>query len=205
MRDPAEVARVEARGDAELVILSQQGDAEAFGQLARRWQAALFHFARRLLGNGDDARDVCQETLLRAYQNLPRLRDPAKFKAWVHLITLNLCRDRLRSPRARVESEAFEEETIGDAGRFAPPVTPVRVVDGARLAEALNAVLARISPEQRAAILLREYQGFTTEEIAEMTGVPTATVRTRIFYGFRAVRQLLLERGIDAAGFNGRA
>jgi RNA polymerase sigma-70 factor (ECF subfamily) len=195
---------VEARGDAELVVLSQQGDAEAFGQLARRWQTALFHFARRLLGNGDDARDVCQETLLRAYQNLPRLRDPAKFKAWVHLITLNLCRDRLRSPRARVESEAYEEETIGDAGRFARPDTPERVVDGTRLAEALGGVLARISPEQRAAILLREYQGFTTEEIAEMTGVPTATVRTRIFYGFRAVRQLLLERGIDAGGFDGR-
>jgi RNA polymerase sigma-70 factor (ECF subfamily) len=196
---------VEARGDAELVVLSQQGDAEAFGQLARRWQAALFHFARRLLGNGDDARDVCQETLLRAYQNLPRLRDPAKFKAWIHLITLNLCRDRMRSPRARIETQAYEEETIGDARRFVPPATPERVVDGTRLAEALGGVLARISPEQRAAILLREYQGFTTEEIAEMTGVPTATVRTRIFYGFRAVRQLLLERGIDAAGFNGRA
>lgn len=205
MRDPAEVARVEARGDAELVVLSQQGDAEAFGQLARRWQAALFHFARRLLGNGDDARDVCQETLLRAYQNLPRLRDPAKFKPWVHLITLNLCRDRMRSPRARIESEAYEEETIGETRRFTRPATPERVVDGARLAEALGGVLARISPEQRAAILLREYQGFTTEEIAEMTGVPTATVRTRIFYGFRAVRQLLLEQGIDAAGFDGRA
>lgn len=196
---------MEARGDAELVILSQQGDAEAFGLLARRWQAALFHFARRLLGNGDDARDVCQEALLRAYQNLPRLRDPAKFKSWVHLITLNLCRDRMRSPRVRIESEALEEETIGRAARAASPATPVRVVDAARLAEALNGVLARISPEQRAAILLREYQGFTTEEIAEMTGVPTATVRTRIFYGFRAVRQLLLEQGIDAAGFDGRA
>ena len=196
---------MEARGDAELVVLSQQGDAEAFGQLARRWQAALFQFARRLLGNGDDARDVCQEALLRAYENLPRLRDPAKFKAWVHLIALNLCRDRLRSPRSRIESATYEEGAIGGTRIATPPATPDRVVDRSRLAEALGEVLARISPEQRAAILLREFQGFTTEEIAEMTGVPTATVRTRIFYGFRAVRQMLQERGIDAAGFDARS
>jgi RNA polymerase sigma-70 factor, ECF subfamily len=183
---------LEARTDAELVVLSQKGDAEAFNELARHWQAALYRFTRRLLGDGEEARDVCQVTLLRAYQNLPRLRDPAKFKAWVHLIALNLCRDQRRSPRARFETEPFEEGASGAAG-------PERALDRARLAETLDGVLARVSAEQRAAIVLREYQGFSTEEIAEMTGVPAATVRTRIFYGLKAVRAMLRERGIEGA------
>jgi RNA polymerase sigma-70 factor (ECF subfamily) len=202
MRDVAEGNGLEPRADAELVVLSQGGDAEAFNELARHWQGALYRFARRLLGDGEEARDVCQTALLRAYQNLDRLRDPAKFKPWVHLIALNLCRDHRRSPRARLETEPFEESewgaTPGTAG-------PERALDRARLAETLDAVLARVSSEQRTAILLREYQGFTTEEIAEMTGVPAATVRTRIFYGLKAVRGMLRERGIDSADLGTRS
>ena len=202
---------MESRADAELVVLSQRGDRDAFNQLARRWQSGLFHFTRRMLGNGEDARDICQEALLRAYVNLPRLRDPAKFKAWIHLIAINLCRDRHRSARSRIGTETYEEggseeiRIVEGAVRLAAPIAaPDLAAERSQLSEVLSEMLARISPEQRTAILLREYQGFTTDEIAEITGVPTATVRTRIFYGLKAVRRMLQEHGIDRASYAGR-
>ena len=95
--------------DAELVTLTQRGNLQAFNSLAQKWDASLYRFARRFLGNDEDARDVCQEALVKAYLNINRLRDPAKFKSWVHHIALNLCRDRSRSARVRHETASYEE------------------------------------------------------------------------------------------------
>jgi RNA polymerase sigma-70 factor (ECF subfamily) len=186
--------------DAELVSLSQQGSMDAFNSLARKWDANLYRFVRRMLGNEEDARDICQEALVKAYVNIGRLRDPSKFRAWLHHIALNLCRDWYRSPKARVRPQSYEEghpveqwvvEEVGN------PSAPDQVVERAGTAEMLRDLLEKISDEQRTAILLREYQGFTSEEIAQITGVPAATVRTRIFYGLRSIRKMLRQRGID--------
>ena len=88
------------------------------------------------------------------------------------------------------------------------PVALEAACDGGRthgeqisLSRVLEEALDRIPPEQRSAILLREYHGFTSEEIGEIAGVPAATVRTRIYYGLRSMRRALAERGIDSPGF----
>src|SRR5262249_49946045 len=143
---------------------------------------------------------VCQEAFLKAYKNIRGLREGSKFKSWVHHITLNLCRDRFRSPRERIETSPFEE--LGpEESRFV-----VERSGGARshaertgLVRAVEEVLSALPAEQRDAILLREYHGFNSEEIGEITGVPAATVRSRIFYGLRAARRMLEERGIAQA------
>ena len=185
--------------DAELVALTQRGNLQAFNSLAQKWDASLYRFARRFLGNDEDARDVCQEALVKAYLNINRLRDPAKFKSWVHHIALNLCRDRSRSARARRETTGYDETVVPN------PDTIRRLAEGtdreayrAVLGEVLEDVMSRLSDEQRTAILLREYHGFTSEEIGEMMGVPATTVRTRIYYGLKSVRRMLNERSIDA-------
>jgi RNA polymerase sigma-70 factor (ECF subfamily) len=187
--------------DAELVALSQQGNLQAFNDLAHRWDGSLFRFARRTLGDDEEARDVCQEALTKAYLNIGRLRDPAKFKSWVHHIALNLCRDRFRSPRHRAAKSGYEE---GEAGEM----QMVEAMGNARTGEReerrvlmgrlLEGVMERLPEEQRTAILLREYQGFTSEEIGEITGVPATTVRTRIFYGLKTLRKALNERGVTS-------
>jgi RNA polymerase sigma-70 factor (ECF subfamily) len=186
--------------DAELVALAQEGDMEAYNSLVRRWDPSLYRFARRLLGNDEDARDVSQEALVKAYLNIRRLRDPGKFKSWVHHIVLNLCRDRYRSPRSRAVTEAYEEGQPGELTMVTEgPVMAGPDVSAHRsgLSEILESALDRLPPEQRTAILLREYQGLNSEEIAEVTGVPAATVRTRIFYGLKTVRRILREMGIE--------
>jgi RNA polymerase sigma-70 factor (ECF subfamily) len=182
--------------DAELVTLTQSGNLQAFNSLAQKWDASLYRFARRFLGNDEDAREVCQEALVKAYLNINRLRDPAKFKSWVHHIALNLCRDRSRSARVRRETVSYEEAVAAADTVRNPASDADREAYRTVLAEVLDDVMGRLSDEQRTAILLREYHGFTSEEIGEMTGVPATTVRTRIYYGLKSVRRMLNERGI---------
>lgn len=188
--------------DAELAALCKEGNLQAFNRLARRWEGPLFLFVRRMVGNDEDARDACQDTFLKAYQNIGRLRDPAKFKAWLHHIALNLCRDRGRAAKHRLaqpyEEGLHEDET---APRYTGRMEETdRAAERSSLAGLLGEVLGRLPEEQRTAIVLREYQGFTTAEIAEITGVPRATVRTRIFYGMKGLRRFLGQKGFaDAA------
>lgn len=187
-----------AMTDEQLVALSQQGDLEAFNQLAERWQASVYRFVRRTVGNPDEARDLCQEALTKAYQNIERLRDGAKFKSWVHHIALNLCRDRFRTTRSRTELRSLDEFSAEElaATSEAGEAPPDQMVTRASLQDLLSAALERLPAEQRTAIVLREYHGFNSEEIGDMTGVPAATVRTRIFYGLKSLRRTLEERGI---------
>lgn len=184
--------------DAELAIRSQGGDREAFGVLAERWHSKIFRFLQRLLGNEHDARDACQEAFLRAFVNISGLRQPEHFKTWMHQIALNLCRDRARSARGSSLREVELDEATASRTPSAEP-SPLDLAGQRDLARLLSASLARLPVEQRTAIVLREYQGFTSTEISTITGVPAATVRGRIFYGLKAMRRLLNEQGVDFA------
>ncbi len=190
--------------DAQLAVLSQRGDRQAFGCLVRRWDGRLFRFLLRLLGNEEEARDACQDALLRAYLNIGKLRRPENFKAWIHQIALNLCRDRNRSTKGRTVVALHEAAGDGGEGQemTATQATPLEQAEQADLAAVLRRVLADLPLEQRTAILLRELQGFTAAEIARTTGVPAATVRSRIFYGLKAMRRMLPEHGVTAAHLN---
>jgi len=194
---------LESRPDEQLVALTQQGDTGAFNRLAGRVESSVYRFVLRTLGDREDARDVCQDALLKAYQNIGRLRDGSKFRAWVHHIALNLCRDRFRSPSRQREvrpadlSDASSGELEGSALDQADPSEQHLRTQRFPLVRAIEEALGLLPSEQRVAILLREYHGFTSEEIGEITGVPAATVRTRIFYGLRALRQSLRVQDIE--------
>lgn len=193
---------MELLSDEELVRLTQAGDASAFNRLAARWEGSLYRFVRRVLGNSEDARDVCQEAFVKAYQNLPRLREGAKFKSWVHHIALNLCRDRFRSVKSRGETVSLDDAPRDVEAR---PVGERWHADAAAVAGNLQAVLESlldaIPAEQKTCLLLREAHGFNSQEIADITGVPAATVRTRIFYGLKAVRRAAEARGLTVEDF----
>lgn len=199
---PPETA--DALTDQELIDLVHAGDATAFNRLTERWESTLYRFIRRVMGNPDDARDVCQEALLKAWVHLPRLREASRFKSWLHYIALNLCRDRFRSRKSRGVSQTYEE-----AGATALPAdvtrphhwSTQRTTERASLRDLMEEVLGTLPVEQRTAIVLREFQGFTSDEIAQITGVPSATVRSRIFYGFKTLRRTLRDRGITEDNF----
>src|SRR5882672_4715892 len=85
--------------DEELVARSIRGDADSFNELILRWERPIYALAYRTIGREEDARDVCQETFLRAFRGLPRFRGQAKFSSWLYRIALNLCRDWIRRQR----------------------------------------------------------------------------------------------------------
>ncbi len=184
--------------DEQLVTLTQQGNVRAFNSLSARWESSLYRFAFRTLGNSEDARDVCQDALLKAYTNIRRLREGSKFKSWVHHIALNLCRDRFRGSAGKAQTRSFEEQGVDEA-RFAIETGVREDPEKSTLVRAVEQALAVLPREQRDAIILREYHGFTSEEIGEITGVPAATVRSRIFYGLRSARETLRRRGFAQA------
>jgi RNA polymerase sigma-70 factor (ECF subfamily) len=191
---------LETLSDEQLVMLTQEGNLEAFNKLTTRWEESLYRFALRVLGNQEDARDICQEALVKAYVNIGRLRDGRKFKAWLHHIALNLCRDRFRSAGAKAEVRSYDDGGLDEmqvATAVAQQQSPEVQVTRDRMFEIVGQVFQELPAEQRTALLLREYHGFTSEGIGEITGVPAATVRTRIFYGLKSVRKHLARRGIE--------
>src|SRR6185295_8566402 len=94
--------------DEELVARSIRGDADSFNQLILRWERPIFALAYRTIGREEDARDVCQETFLRAFRALPGFRGQAKFSSWLYRIALNLCRDWMRRERRTPIAQAPE-------------------------------------------------------------------------------------------------
>ena len=112
--------------DEELVARSNGGDSDSFNELIRRWERPIYALAYRQIGREEDARDVCQETFLRAFRALKGFRGQAKFSSWLYRIALNLCRDwirrRRRTPRHRRPRAGGRDHGAGARlGRVAPP------------------------------------------------------------------------------------
>jgi RNA polymerase sigma-70 factor, ECF subfamily len=185
--------------DEQLVALTQGGNLEAFNRLIARRGTELYRLLLRNLRNRDDALDLCQEALVRAYQQIGTKREGARFKTWLYQIALNLCRDHFRSARSRQRTRVRVQTDLEGAAELMQRTQGEGPDRGALRADAmghLGEILEKLPEEQSTAILLREYQGFTSGEIAEITGVPEATVRTRIFYGLKAIRKIAAERGV---------
>jgi RNA polymerase sigma-70 factor (ECF subfamily) len=200
-RRSVEDVAVQSLTDTQLARLSRGGNGVAFEFLARRWGPHLHRFLIKVLGNEEEAREVGQDALLRAYQRIDSLRDPRNFKAWLFRIAFNLSRDRLRhrqrQPTVPLDGLDAEGEARGPLTSSAP--TPLEVAEQSDLAGILRQVLARLPVEQRVAIVLRELQGFNSEQIGQITGAPAATIRSRIYYGLRTLRRLLPEHGVTSS------
>ena len=184
--------------DLALVGRVLEGDVQAFNRLVARWERGIYCFVYRVVGHEEDARDLVQETMIRVYQGLDRLKDPAKFPSWLFRIAHNVCLDKLRSGKNRsmiskealVESgmERILEERID---RFQGTPHPDEALYRRELSEILGQALMTLSEEQRTALVMREYHGYTSREIADILGIPVGTVRSRIFHGLRNLERVL--------------
>jgi len=178
--------------DEELVARSRSGDAESFNQLINRWERPIYALAYRVIGREEDARDVTQETFLRAFRGLAAFKGQAKFSSWLYRIALNLCRDwirrKKRSPIATLPEDVELEDLASVAG---PTETFEDLVSRRELSELVEAAMARLPEEQRTAIILKEYHGMTFQEIADLQGCPLSTVKTRLYQGLSVLRREL--------------
>jgi RNA polymerase sigma-70 factor (ECF subfamily) len=193
------------RTDEELVALSMGGDSDSFNQLVLRWERPIYALAYRTLGREDDARDVCQETFLRAYRALPGFKGEAKFSSWIYRIALNLCRDWIRKQRRTPVMQAPEGVELADLAAERGPVESIETLVARRqLSDRVAAAMRMLPEEQRTAIVLKEYHGLTFQEIAEMQGCPLSTVKTRLYQGLTVLRrQLDLPRVVPMAAGRG--
>ena len=193
--EPAPVRRMTIT-DEELVTRSRGGDLDSFNQLILRWERPIYALAYRVIGREDDARDVCQETFLRAFRALPGFKGEAKFSSWVYRIALNLCRDWIRRQRrAPVVQLPEDVDPLEIAANSEPSESIEDLVARRELSAIVERAMALLPEEQRTAIILKEYHGMTFQEIADLQGCPLSTVKTRLYQGLTVVRRHLERNG----------
>ena len=168
--------------DRDLVEAAQQGDREAFASLARARGDRLFALAQRILRDIDRAEDAVQQTLVIAWRELPRLRDPDRFDPWITRLLVNA--SYAEAKRARRHASHI---------RQLPVDVPVPTDDTGLVAvrDQLERGFRRLAPEHRAVLVLRHYLGFEPAEIADTLGIPLGTARSRLHYAHRSMRAAL--------------
>ena len=182
--------------DEVIVERALGGDAEAFGELARRWERRIFALAYGMLGREEDARDATQETFLAAFRNLRGFRGEAKVSSWLHRIAVNQCITRQR--RAKVRNEAaIEDEEERHASRFSSPLelSPARVVEGRENIDAVRRAVNSLPLDLRQVVLMKEFEELTFREIAEALDLPLSTVKSRLYTAMRQLQMRLQKFG----------
>ena len=173
------------------------GDTECFNQLIVRWERPIYALAYRLIGHDEDARDVCQDTFLRAFRALPGFKGQAKFSSWLYRIALNLCRDWIRRQRRTPIVPAPDGVELTELRTSEPADEPMEDVLARRqLSQSVAKAMRMLSSDQRAALILKEYHGLTFQEIADLLGCPLSTVKTRLYQGLTVLRRELEREGL---------
>jgi RNA polymerase sigma-70 factor (ECF subfamily) len=162
--------------DADLIRQAARGSVEAYNLLVSRWEKRVYNYLLRITGHREDALDLTQDVFLKAYQNLRKLEDPQRFAPWLYRIAHNEAYSMFRKRRPEPDVDELEPEgtetgiTVGGTSVF--PVELSLAVAGA---------LDRLSPEQREAVVLKIYQGFKFDEMAEILECPVSTIKSRLY------------------------
>ena len=171
--------------EAGLVQRCLQGDAEAFRPLVERYQHVLYRVALRMLGDAEDARDCAQNAFMKAYTNLANYDVRFRFFSWLYRILLNDCLNVLRARRPIEALDPFLEGADNPFEHARSNETRDRV----------RAAILQLSPEHREVIVLRHLADLSYTEIADMTGLPEKTVKSRLFSARQRLADLLLTTG----------
>lgn len=180
--------------DQKLVVRVQKGDKTAFDLLARKYQHKIANLISRYVRDRREVEDVTQEALIKAYRAIGGFRGESAFYTWLYRIAVNTAKNYLESqgrrpPGSDVEIESAELSENGDGLR--DQATPERQMLTDEIAATVHRVLEKLPPDLRTAITLREMEGMSYEEIAEVMDCPVGTVRSRIFRAREAMDQEL--------------
>lgn len=172
----------EKKKEILLVLRSQTGDREAFDELLRSIQSALYRYIRRLTGDETLSMDILQETFLIIYRKIMWLEDPLYFRAWAYRIASRQTLRRLKKEKAWMENVRENEFILSvPAGNEKPAYDP-------ELVRQIPALLARISPASRAVIILHYLDEMTLAETSEILGLSMGTIKSRLAYGLEKLR-----------------
>ena len=184
---------MDTSGTDEIIVQrALTGDAEAFGEIVRRWERRIFALAYGMLGREEDARDATQETFLAAFRNLRGFRGEAKVSSWLHRIAVNQCITRQRQAKVRSEA-ALDDEQERNAAEFATPVhySPARVVEGRQETAAVRRAINSLPIELRQVVVMKEFEELTFREIADVLDLPLSTVKSRLYTAMKQLQMRL--------------
>ncbi|HEX8978244.1 MAG TPA: RNA polymerase sigma factor RpoE [Parasulfuritortus sp.] len=177
--------------DRQLVDRARQGDKRAFELLVEKYQRRLFRLLSRMVRDPEEVEDIAQETFIKAYRALPNFRGDAAFYTWLYRIGVNTAKNYLVSRNKAmptVSAQALDDEDEPDERLVAQDInTPESELLSKQIALAVNEAVEALPEELRSAITLREMEGLSYEEIAELMGCPIGTVRSRIFRAREAI------------------
>jgi RNA polymerase sigma-70 factor (ECF subfamily) len=192
-----------ATSDERLVERAQGGDAEAFGEIMRRWERRIYALAYGILGRDEDARDATQETFIAAFRNMSGFRGEAKVSSWLHRIAVNQCITRQRRAKVRAETSMDAENDSGFsiASTLAAPegASPANIVEGHERIEAVRRAVGSLPPELKQVVVLKEFEDLTFQEISDALSIPLSTVKSRLYTAMRQLRMRLEKHGVEAA------
>lgn len=183
-------------GDMDLVVSAQRGDVDAFEELIQRYDRHILSLAFSYARNSDDAKDIYQETLIRAYRAIGKFEMRSEFSTWLYRIAANTC-IRFKSTQRRYTEVFSADARAGQSGdaenRNDPPAS--ETVEGdflkAELRRQIEAALAILSPMQRLVFTMKHYEGYKLREIASMTNCAEGTVKKHLYEAVRRLQKKL--------------
>ncbi len=181
--------------DAALVARVQRGDKRAFDLLVLKYQRKIMRLLSRMIREPAEIEDVTQEAFIKAYRALPQFRGDSAFYTWLYRIAINTARNwqaaNNRRPVTSSIIEMADGETFDEIDNLTDISTPESVLASRQIAETVTAAMQALPEELRTAILLREIEGMSYEDIAQSMGCPIGTVRSRIFRAREAIASQL--------------
>jgi|WetSurSiteA1Bulk_404760.scaffolds.fasta_scaffold03858_3 RNA polymerase sigma-70 factor, ECF subfamily len=166
--------------DLSLISRFKAGDISAFEEILLRHQDKIYNLCRRMLGNSHDAEDATQDVFLKAYQNINKFKPEASLYTWLFRIAVNTCIDYKREPFFESLFKTSKEGDVFVVDSPAGSPSPDRLYESKQISDAIQLTLSRLSAKLRAVIVLKEIEGLSYEEIAEVLDVSIGTVKSRI-------------------------
>lgn len=189
--------------EKELISLSQKGDIDAFEELVARYERKVYTIAYRYMGNPEDASDLAQETFLKVFKSIDKFRGESSFSTWIYRITANICKDELRKIKRKPQTSLDQEVWLDEGSVVRQAVdekpTPDEAFEQKELRNYLQDLIAKLSPEYRMVVVLRDINGYSYDEIAKITDTSLGTVKSRLNRARKALSEqinLVKEGGI---------
>ena len=177
----------EPRDDAALIRAYHEGDKAAFDRLVLKHKDRLFNLCYRLLGDYEEANDSAQETFIKVYRSLKKFRFESAFSTWLYRIAVNTCKNKLKSSAYRQERRMVPLDNPVSTNRSSPgreihdeSQTPATELEKKERMRAIQEAINKLPSEQKEVVTLRDIEGFSYEEVAEITGCNLGTVKSRL-------------------------
>ena len=192
-----------SEADQKLVQRAQRGDLRAFDLLVLKYQGRISALVSRYISDPGEVEDVTQEAFIKAYRALERFRGDSAFYTWLYRIAANAAKNYLVAKGRRLRSAASIEdaETFDGFGLSSDSGSPEAIAMGDELVSVVDAAMQALPEELRAALTLRELEGLSYDDIAEVLGCPVGTVRSRIFRAREAIDERVREQIGGGSGF----